>query len=221
MSLGGFATWDLVRYFPNYFAAAVPLCAGGGTDAPYSFVNTPIWIYHGTADKAVPFTNSESTYNSIIKAGGKLVKFTVLENKEHDAWNYAYQDRAMFCWMFEQNKSTNQTLEYTYINPFELVLSDGKTIITEKDIAFISHKTTNNEDYMDIKFTAEAFKSITDNSDGVLTVIIAGQELYSFKFKFAPENRTVRILNTLDTSQFNNLYCFLRITSGNRQLTKQ
>src|SRR6267378_5538924 len=80
LSMGGFATWDIAARNPGRFAALVPICSGirpqkewpqlrvtlvddpKFTD-PYGEIarligNTPVWIFHGDADPAVPVGES-------------------------------------------------------------------------------------------------------------------------------------------------------------------
>ncbi len=59
MSLGGYGTIDLVATYPKRIAAAIAMC-GGGTVRDYSGLNeVPLWIIHGTADRAVSVAESD------------------------------------------------------------------------------------------------------------------------------------------------------------------
>lgn len=68
MSLGGYGTIDMVAKYPDKIAAAMAFCGGGnGTD--YDALNqVPLWIVHGTADRAVGVANSDRVVSS-MKAG--------------------------------------------------------------------------------------------------------------------------------------------------------
>jgi predicted peptidase len=53
MSLGGYGTIDFAATYPNLVAAGIAMC-GGGTRKSYCGLNqVPLWIAHGTADRAV------------------------------------------------------------------------------------------------------------------------------------------------------------------------
>src|SRR5699024_6306332 len=43
LSMGGFATWDLIARHPETFAAAVPVCGGGDEATAEKFARLPIW----------------------------------------------------------------------------------------------------------------------------------------------------------------------------------
>lgn len=72
MSLGGYGTIDLAARYPDLIAAAMAFC-GGGTERDLSGLNQlPLWIVHGTADRAVSVNQSDrvvAAMNSL--AGGK------------------------------------------------------------------------------------------------------------------------------------------------------
>ncbi len=221
LSLGSFATWDLLDAYPNFFAAAVPVCGGGGSYAGNSLINTSIWIYHGTSDTTVSFSSSQYTYNAIKNAGGKLVKFTVLEGVGHNAWDFAYKDREMFCWLLEQKLNTHKSMDFKYINVFEIVSPSGKTLVTEDNVTYTNHKTTKTDDYITIKLNVEDFKKFTDeynkNKDGAFSIKIAGKKVYDFKFTSEPTDRTIRIESTMDKEEFNRCFRLLRNVAVNKQ----
>lgn len=65
MSLGGYGTLDLAATYPDRIAAAVALC-GGATVKDLSGLNeVPLWIVHGTADRAVPVSQSDRVVSAI------------------------------------------------------------------------------------------------------------------------------------------------------------
>lgn len=59
MSLGGYGTLDFAATYPDRIAAAMAFC-GGATVADLSGLNKlPLWIVHGTADRAVAVEQSD------------------------------------------------------------------------------------------------------------------------------------------------------------------
>ena len=65
MSLGGFGTLDVAGTYPDRFAAAMALC-GGSTLRDYCGLNRlPLWIMHGTADRAVGIAASQRVVDAM------------------------------------------------------------------------------------------------------------------------------------------------------------
>ena len=134
ISMGGFATWDLLQYYGDIFAAGIPICGGGDPYFADSLKDIPIRIYHGTEDPTVSFLDSDEMYNAIINAGGEKVEMIALEGVGHNAWDYAYVDRDTLCWLFAQDKLSNPTCQYEYIPYFKIFDSNGKTVVSDEDL---------------------------------------------------------------------------------------
>ncbi len=103
LSMGGFATWEILQREGKLFAAAVPIC--GGADLAYAdkLTKIPLWVFHGDADKTVPVTRSRDMVAAITKAGGN-VKYTEYPGVGHDAWGRTYSNPEMWDWLFAQVK---------------------------------------------------------------------------------------------------------------------
>lgn len=70
MSLGGYGTIDFVAKYPDKVAAAMAFC-GGGTQPDYDALNqVPLWVVHGTADRAVSVSQSDKIVSQIKNNGG-------------------------------------------------------------------------------------------------------------------------------------------------------
>ncbi len=221
LSLGGFATWDALDEYPDYFAAAVPVCGGVYTRNIYSYVNTPIWTYHGNADNIVDFNSTKTTYDSIIEVGGKNIKFIELDGVEHNAWTYAYTDREMLSWLFSQKLGSHQNLDYTYRNYFEIVSPSGKAVVTEKDI---SNRLYTDDEYIDIVLNEKAAKKLKYyyifNSDKNLTLKIGSQKLYDFKITSFSNENIIRIEKTVEAATYNAIFDMLQANYYNNQTQK-
>lgn len=59
MSLGGYGTLDFVGTYPDKVAAAMALCGGCSLQDMSGLGRVPLWIMHGTADKAVSISQSK------------------------------------------------------------------------------------------------------------------------------------------------------------------
>lgn len=65
MSLGGYGTIDFTAAYPERIAAAIAIC-GGGTSSKLADLNkVPLWIVHGTADRAVSVAQSDNVVTAM------------------------------------------------------------------------------------------------------------------------------------------------------------
>lgn len=193
LSMGGYATWEMLEHYGNVFAAGVPLCGFGNTNNGAAFKNIPIRIYHGTADPTVSYSSSQSMYNSIIAAGGTKVALFPLHGVLHDAWNYAYADRDLFGWMFSQNKAKG-VVKYSPPDCFRIVDSIGKTVISDIDVDMVDYAIDywDNVGGVEIKIwltkegQAKLKKAYINSGGKEFTVYCLSNKIYSFKATKAP-----------------------------------
>lgn len=108
LSMGGFGTWHMAETYPSLFAAAVPIC--GGTEPMIGFPeriakikDLPVWAFHGSLDKVVPFQKTQELVEELHKVDGKI-KFTLYFDGEHDVWTRTYNDKSLYKWLLEQKK---------------------------------------------------------------------------------------------------------------------
>jgi predicted peptidase len=106
LSMGGFGTWGLLYHFPNHFAAGVPICGGFNPNAAETFVDTPIWVFHGAKDTAVKLSSSTNVVDAIKAKGGEKVKLTVYPDLGHDSWTVTYDNPEIYSWLLEQKRNT-------------------------------------------------------------------------------------------------------------------
>ena len=104
LSMGGFATWDLLAAHPDLAVAAVPICGRGNPATAEKFKHVPIRVYHGAKDEAVPQKKSDEMVEALRKAGAKP-EYTIFPDAGHDSWTAAYADPKLYEWMLEQKKS--------------------------------------------------------------------------------------------------------------------
>ncbi len=109
LSMGGFATWDLLGRRPDLFAAAVPICGGGRPERAAAMVPVPVWAFHGDADRTVPVGKTREMAAAVQAAGGE-VKVTEYPSVGHDSWTRTYADPAVHDWLFAQRRAAPLTL---------------------------------------------------------------------------------------------------------------
>ena len=94
-SNGGYMTMNMIMTYPEYFAAAYPICEAYAdewiTDEMLGkIVNIPIWFTHSKSDQTVNVDSyTTATYNRLIAAGAKNVHFSLFENVSDTSGNYA------------------------------------------------------------------------------------------------------------------------------------
>lgn len=104
LSRGGGAAWELAVQYPETFAAMAVVC--GMTPLPYaSWIdkNMPIWVFHGTEDKSIPFSESQTMVDK-LKQMGYDVKFTEYEGVGHNSWVRAYNTEGLYDWFVAQKR---------------------------------------------------------------------------------------------------------------------
>lgn len=121
LSMGGYGTWDLALRAPGRFAALVPVCGGlvhprrpsmavGGLEGeadPYAAVarrlrDTPVWIFHGARDEAVPVEYSRRLDDAFRAAGARDARYTEFPDADHNRWDAAYATPQLWDWLFAQ-----------------------------------------------------------------------------------------------------------------------
>jgi predicted peptidase len=104
LSRGGGAAWEMAVQYPEKFAAMAVVC--GMTPVPYaSWIdkNMPIWVFHGTEDRSIPISESE-TMVSKLKEMGHDIKFTKYEGVGHNSWIQAYRTEELYLWLMKHRK---------------------------------------------------------------------------------------------------------------------
>lgn len=125
LSMGGYGSWLMAANNPKRFAALAIVCGGVRppprlnlpeaalppdlTDDLYGAVaakvgKTPVWVFHGSADPAVPVTESRNMVAALKAAGGN-VRYNEYEGVGHNSWDKAYAEAELFPWLFSQRKN--------------------------------------------------------------------------------------------------------------------
>ncbi len=121
LSMGGYGSWAFASKRPGKFAAMVVVCGGvrvppsvrglrpdiSESADPYGDVakkigKTPVWIFHGDADRAVSVVESQKM-NEALKAAGGDVRYTEYAGVDHNSWDKAYDDPELPKWLFAQS----------------------------------------------------------------------------------------------------------------------
>lgn len=129
LSMGGFATWDLITRHPDVFAAAVPVCGGADYRKAELIRDMPIWTFHGLKDPTVPCTGTQKMVAELKALDAPNLKFTEFPDKEHDIWYMVYSSFLTWQWMFSKVKPEAPAEETTTaVETTAPVATDGLTV---------------------------------------------------------------------------------------------
>ncbi len=99
LSMGGFGTWEMLFSHPDFFSAAAPIC-GGGMDWRVPFdLKTPVRIFHGECDNAVPVEYSKILYKALKERRASEASLTLYPNVGHNSWENAYEQTDLIEWL--------------------------------------------------------------------------------------------------------------------------
>ncbi|MCL2298563.1 MAG: prolyl oligopeptidase family serine peptidase [Firmicutes bacterium] len=108
VSMGGFGTWGMLRAYPDYFAAAVPICGGWDLDDDVALApamkDVPIWAFHGALDMTVPVERTRDMVKALQAVGGDI-QYTEYPDEYHGIAARVYNEEPeLFPWLFAQAK---------------------------------------------------------------------------------------------------------------------
>lgn len=119
MSLGGYGTIDYSAAYSHRIAAAMALCGGGNPKSYCGLNDLPLWILHGTADRAVPLSQSEKVINAMARCGDSpRLRFTKLAGVDHGGLARAFYISETYDWLFKHHlddpdRAVNQDYDIT------------------------------------------------------------------------------------------------------------
>lgn len=107
MSLGGYGTLDFVGTYPEKIAASMALCGGTTIRDLQQFGKLPLWILHGTADRAVR-DQSRRIVEALEKSGNdKLLRYDWLKGANHGAPARIFYLKQTYDWLLSHSLSDN------------------------------------------------------------------------------------------------------------------
>ena len=108
MSLGGYGTMDFVCAYPNKVAAAMALCGGCSAKDVSPLGKVPLWIIHGTNDRAVPIKQSQRVVENLEQEGNnKLLRYTWLQGGNHGLPARLFYLQKTYDWLFTHSLKDN------------------------------------------------------------------------------------------------------------------
>ena len=119
MSLGGFGTLDFCAAYPDKVAAGMALCGGSTAKDMGCLSRVPLWIVHGTADRAVPVRESDRVVEAIRATGddSRLI-YTRMPGIDHGRPARIFYLLQTYDWLFSHSthdpgREVNRSFEIT------------------------------------------------------------------------------------------------------------
>lgn len=101
MSLGGYGTMDFAGTYPEKVAAAMALCGGCTLKNKDGLGQLPLWILHGTADRAIPVKQSQVVVSELQSKGlDTRLRYDWLKGASHGALARIFYMRKTYEWLF-------------------------------------------------------------------------------------------------------------------------
>lgn len=101
MSLGGYGTLDFVGTYPEKVAAAMALCGGCSLKNLDGLGKLPLWIMHGTADRAVSISESKRIVTYLQKTDkDHLLRYKWIQGASHGLPARLFYLQKTYDWLF-------------------------------------------------------------------------------------------------------------------------
>ncbi len=108
MSLGGFGTIEFLANHGEKIAASMELCGGTIRKDLCKLNQVPLWIIHGTADKAVPVSRATEIQEAMRKCSSTdLLRLDKWAGVNHGALARLFYLKATYDWLFSHSKADN------------------------------------------------------------------------------------------------------------------
>ena len=108
MSLGGYGTLDFAGTYPDKVAAAMALCGGCSLKDVSGLAKLPLWIMHGTADRAVPIKQSKVVVEQLQTLDeDKRLRYDWLKGASHGALARIMYMTKTYEWLFSHSLLDN------------------------------------------------------------------------------------------------------------------
>jgi poly(3-hydroxybutyrate) depolymerase len=184
---GGGALWlGLTR--PDVWAAIAPVCPeppAGTDELAANALNLPIRIFQGELDPAVPVEASRRWHREFVRLASP-VEYTEYPAVRHNAWDYAYKDRAIFDWFdkFRRNQFPARvrfvTGRYRYSQAYWVRIDELEPGIPAS---------------IDARFSAPNVLAVTTGNLAGFSLLLAGHPSYSSTkpLSIAIDGQTVRL----------------------------
>lgn len=103
MSLGGYGSIDVSNAFPDRIAAALSFCGGGSAKDYTGLSQMPMWIVHGTADRAVSVGQSDAVAAAVRSIDGSRLHYDRIPGMNHSKPARFFYVPEFYEWLFQHS----------------------------------------------------------------------------------------------------------------------
>lgn len=197
LSLGGFGVWTTVGAYPEVFAGAVPICAGGSALSKACAIaaqNVPAWGFHGDSDGIVSYTVTTKMINAINACTPKpspLAKATLFAGAGHIIWDRVYKETNALNWMLSFTNGTAAPTTTTNASP---QVNAGADVIAylPTNTAVCNGSATDPDGtisaYAWTQVSGPSIATLTNKTTKSLTASNLKAGTYTFRFKATDNN---------------------------------
>ena len=117
MSLGGYGTIDLAATYPDRIAAAIAMCGGGSVKDLSGLNDVPLWIIHGTADRAVSIGQSDKVVSQMKAADNETPRlvYNRIPGMNHSQPARMFYLQESYDWLFSHTlKDKTRPIKETF-----------------------------------------------------------------------------------------------------------
>lgn len=205
MSMGGYGTFQYVGTYPDRVAAAMAFCGGSNLRDHCGLNKVPLWIIHGTADRAVGVGESQKVVNA-MKACGKtdLLLFDKFPGINHSQLAKMFYIPETYEWLFSHNKADRQlnkdvTINVSIMNKAyqDIDRSANKIVVMDPKTLASNNTTSTNNDTTGVANTPPSSSAVpadttspkpvqttTQTSSPKYHIVKKGDTLYAISRKY-------------------------------------
>lgn len=189
LSLGGQGCMIYTAAYPNKVAAMIPMC--GRTDdiiqegMACSLVNIPMWMFHGTEDYTLNYsnaTNMMAAINACPNPGNMKPHVTLLDATEHNGmWNPLYDLSAgypIYDWLLQFTKGAT-----TNLPPYVNVWSDKKFLLSDGTVYLFSDYFDSDGSVASVAWTQTQGAALTLQQTSTRILKITNLQAGTFQFR--------------------------------------
>lgn len=192
MSLGGYGTIDFSATYPDRIAAAMAICGGGTVKDNKPLSRLPLWILHGTADRAVPIAHSDRIVNELksYEGGTTRLIYNRLQGFNHGRPGRLFYMTECYDWLFSHSLQDEGRPVNRGIRIDENVINRGYVGISHRGHLRAEAKNGTAEPTMDL---IAILDSVADNNERMLALRRVAMEHEAAQAQRAVQQSTIGV----------------------------